>query len=143
MTYDHLSSILPIPGGIAELPGMTVLPSSWHTYLLMSHSCDTGMMLTRSSTRKKKRSRFHHDSQSQPIITKRGLRMSEHYPTPAETKAWLDEIWSTDPDLWEYLMFYEDEEPALLDALEEQMYLMGEIDAPENVADSPDHDRRE
>jgi len=69
--------------------------------------------------------------------------MSEHYPTPAETKAWLDEIWSTDPDLWEYLMFYEDEEPALLDALEEQMYLMGEIDAPENVADSPDHDRRE
>jgi len=54
--------------------------------------------------------------------------VSEQYPTPQETQEWLDEIWSSDPDLWEYLMFYEDEEPANLDALEERLYLMGERD---------------
>ena len=55
--------------------------------------------------------------------------MNEQYPTIAETKAWLDEIWTSDPALWEYLMLYEDAEPANLDALEERLYLMGECDA--------------
>ncbi len=44
------------------------------------------------------------------------------------SEEWLNELWSSDPALYEYLMFYEDEEPALLDALEERMYLMGELD---------------
>jgi len=51
----------------------------------------------------------------------------EQYPTQAETQEWLNELWSSDPDLWEYLMLSEEDEPAEFDfdALEERLYLMG------------------
>ncbi len=46
----------------------------------------------------------------------------------SETQEWLNELWSSDPALYEYLTSYEDEEPSMLDALEERMYLKGELD---------------
>lgn len=54
--------------------------------------------------------------------------MNELYPAPAETQEWLNELWSLDPALWEYIVYYEDEYPAELDELEERWYEMGEYD---------------
>ena len=57
--------------------------------------------------------------------------MSEQYPTQAETQEWLNEIWATDPALYEYLMFYEepDNDPYTdFGDYDERAYLMGEYD---------------
>jgi len=51
------------------------------------------------------------------------------YPTPGETQEWLNEIWSSDPDLYYFLVDADFEaDPSMLDSdvLEERMCLMEE-----------------
>lgn len=56
--------------------------------------------------------------------------MSELYPTQEEYQEMLNEIYARDPDLYDYIMYAEYDEPPEfdLDALEERFYLMGEYD---------------
>lgn len=56
--------------------------------------------------------------------------MSEQYPTQAEYQEALNEIFAHDPDLYDYIVHGEYEEPAELDfnALEERLYLMEAFD---------------
>lgn len=56
--------------------------------------------------------------------------MSEQYPTQEEYQEALNEIFAQDPELYDYIMYGEYDEPAEFDfdALEERFYLMGEYD---------------